>query len=188
VCDDGVPVRSLVEGGRSWASSPSLTMVMEVADRVLWEEGLFLRRFSGSLSRSLSFLGLLRSRSGSFLRRLGSEELNIATARGGVAGGCYCSRAGLGVREGGILDVNLAPARLPRVVRLGVSLMCGVRGWPMGVAAGRPFGAGSGGACATGEAVLRCCGVVGWASRSGRCGRSGGGSRRSWWMQVFLTC
>lgn len=115
-CDDGVRVRSFDEGGRSFSSSPSLTMVMEVVDRVLCDEGLFLRRFSGSLSRSFSFLGLLRSRSGSFLRRLGSTELDIATAGGGVAGGCYCSRAGLGVQEGGIFDVKLAPARLQSVV------------------------------------------------------------------------
>lgn len=46
VCDDGVRVRSLEEGGPSLASSPSLTMVMEVEDRVLCDEGLFLRRFS----------------------------------------------------------------------------------------------------------------------------------------------
>lgn len=88
-CDnDEVRKRSLE--GRSLGRSPSVSSSLEAEERGL--------RVLVLLWRSLSLLlGLLRSRSGSFLRRrCESDELNISMAWGGSIPWCDCEPGRLG--------------------------------------------------------------------------------------------
>lgn len=97
LCDFGVfdvdddDVRRSFEG-LSWRRSRSSSLeVEELVLRDDLDDLLLCRSFLLSRSSSLSLLfGLVRSRSGSLLRRRGSEELSISACRGGDVRWCHC--------------------------------------------------------------------------------------------------